>query len=117
VRAPTAKLRLANVLALTWQEHIDRELRYITVHRHKTVPALRRPQVVPIRQQLRLILQTRVIAPTPYFVENRAPPVETVPRRAAARRRVGGTPIWSRGRWRDLPDAAPYGGLTARGVG
>jgi hypothetical protein len=35
IAALAPKLRLANVLALTWQEHVDPDLRYITVHRHK----------------------------------------------------------------------------------
>ena len=57
IAALAPKLRLANVLALTWQEHVDPDLRFITVHRHKTVGTLRRPQVVPISEQLRLILK------------------------------------------------------------
>jgi len=48
IAALAPKLRRASVLALTWQEHVDPDLRFITVHRHKTVGTLRRPQVVPI---------------------------------------------------------------------
>jgi hypothetical protein len=43
IAALAPKLRLANVLALTWKEHVDPELRYITVHRHKTAATLKRP--------------------------------------------------------------------------
>ena len=42
---------------LTWQEHIDRDFRFITVHPHKTPKTLERPQVVPISEQLRVILR------------------------------------------------------------
>ena len=36
IAALAPKLRLANVLALTWQEHLDPELRFITVRQHET---------------------------------------------------------------------------------
>ena len=65
IAALAPKLRLANVLALTWNEHIDPDLSYITVHRHKTVATLRRPQVVPISDQLKVILKDARRAPPP----------------------------------------------------
>ena len=42
IAALAPKLRLANVLALTWHEHIDPDFRFITVHHHKTsgIPTL-----------------------------------------------------------------------------
>jgi hypothetical protein len=74
IAALAPKLRLANVLALTWNEHIDPDLRYITVHRHKTVATLRRPQVVPISDQLRLILKDARQRTGTYVVEYRGGP-------------------------------------------
>ena len=56
IAALAPKLRLASVLALTWSENIDADFRFITVRRHKTVTRVRRPQVVPISEQLRSIL-------------------------------------------------------------
>ncbi len=49
------KLRLKNVLALEWRKNIDREVRWITVHDHKTDKD-GQPLVVPIVEQLRKIL-------------------------------------------------------------
>ena len=78
IAALAPKLRLANVLALTWKEHVDPDLRYITVHRHKTVATLRRPQVVPISDQLRLILKDARQRTDTYVVEYRGRPVKTI---------------------------------------
>lgn len=78
IAAIAPKLRLANVLALTWPEHVDPDLRYITVHRHKTAATLRRPQVVPISDQLRLILKDARQRTDTYVVEYRGRPVKTV---------------------------------------
>jgi integrase len=78
IAALAPKLRLANVLALTWNEHIDPDLRYITVHRHKTVATLRRPQVVPISDQLKVILKDARQRTDTYVVEYRGRPVKTI---------------------------------------
>jgi integrase len=78
IAALAPKLRLANVLALSWQEHVDPDLRYITVHRHKTAATLRRPQVVPISDQLRLILKDARQRTDSYVVEYRRRPVKTI---------------------------------------
>ena len=78
IAALAPKLRLANVLALTWQEHVDPDLRYITVHRHKTAATLKRPQVVPISDQLRLILKDARQRTDTYVVEYRGRPVKTI---------------------------------------
>jgi integrase len=56
IGALAPKLRLANILALEWKLHLDPQLHFITVHRHKTATKTRRPLVVPISQQLREIL-------------------------------------------------------------
>jgi integrase len=73
IAALAPKLRLANVLALRWREHVDPDLRFITVHRHKTLGTLRRPQVVPISEQLRLILKDARQRTDTYVVEYRLP--------------------------------------------
>jgi integrase len=94
IAALAPKLRLANVLlALTWNKHIDQDLRFITVHRHKTVTTLRRPQVVPISEQLRLILKDARQRTTTYVVEYRGRRVKTI--RGGLRRAVerGGLPF------------------------
>jgi integrase len=57
IAALAPELRLANVLALKWGVHVDRELQYITVYNHKTEDATNRPLVVPIDEQLRQILE------------------------------------------------------------
>lgn len=56
IAALAPKLRLANVLKLRWSQ-IDRDYRYITVADHKTDKHTRRPLVIPIREQLRAILE------------------------------------------------------------
>ena len=78
IAALAPKLRLSNVLALTWAEHIDPELRYITVRHHKTVATLKRPQVVPISEQLRVILRDARQRTRTYVVEYRQRPVKTI---------------------------------------
>jgi integrase len=78
IAALAPKLRLANVLALTWQEHIDPDFRFITVHRHKTAKTLQRPQVVPISEQLRLILRDARQRTHTHVVEYRQRPVKTI---------------------------------------
>jgi integrase len=78
IAALAPKLRLASVLALTWQEHIDPDFRFITVHRHKTVKTLQRPQVVPISEQLRVILRDARQRTHTHVVEYRQRPVKTI---------------------------------------
>ena len=78
IAALAPKLRLANVLALTWKEHIDPDLRFITVHRHKTVKTLHRPQVVPISEQLRVILRDARQRTHTHVVEYRQRPVKSI---------------------------------------
>lgn len=51
------KLRKASILALRWDQHVDADLRVITVRNHKTHHATGRPQVYPIPEQLRAILR------------------------------------------------------------
>lgn len=56
IAALAPKLRLGTILALRWDEHIDPNLRTITVTRHKTSRRTGRPQVTPISEQLRVVL-------------------------------------------------------------
>ena len=78
VAALAPKLRLASVLGLTWQDHIDPDLRFITVHRHKTATTTKRPQVVPISEQLRVILRDARQRTHTHVVEYRRRPVKTI---------------------------------------
>ena len=78
IAALAPKLRLANVLALTWNEHIDPDFRFITVHQHKTVKTLKRPQVVPISEQLRVILKDARQRTHTHVVEYRQRPLKTI---------------------------------------
>jgi integrase len=78
IAALAPKLRLASVLALTWQEHIDPDLRFITVHRHKTSKSSKRPQVVPISEQLRVILRDARQRTHTFVVEYRQRPVKSI---------------------------------------
>ena len=78
IAALAPKLRLANVLALTWQEHIDPDFRFITVHHHKTSKTLKRPHVVPISEQLRVILRDARQRTRTYVVEYRQRPVKSI---------------------------------------
>lgn len=67
IAALAPKLRLAKVLALRWDEHFDPDPRqtrfnpkvphYIVIKRHKTVRRTKRPQAMPIAQQLLRILK------------------------------------------------------------
>lgn len=57
IAALAPKLRLANVLKLEWKKHFDADLRFITVHQHKTDATTQRPLVIPIDDQLRAILE------------------------------------------------------------
>lgn len=57
IAALAPKLRLASILALRWETHVDPALTFLTVYAHKTIGASGAPQVVPIDPQLREILQ------------------------------------------------------------
>ena len=78
IAALAPKLRLANVLSLKWADHIDPDFRFITVHRHKTMETLKRPQVVPISDQLGVILRDARQRTRTYVVEYRQRPVKTI---------------------------------------
>jgi integrase len=56
IGALAPKLRLGNVLGLEWARHIDEDRRYITVADHKGDRDQPEPLVVPVVDQLRLIL-------------------------------------------------------------
>jgi integrase len=78
IAALAPKLRLANVLALTWQDHLDSELRFITVHQHKTSRTLKRPLVVPVSEQLRVILRDARQRTHVHVIEYRQRPVKSI---------------------------------------
>ena len=56
IGALAPKLRLGNILALRWAEHVDAHLTWITVTDHKTDRKVARPLVVPISEALRAVL-------------------------------------------------------------
>jgi integrase len=77
--APT--LRMASVLGLRWDRHLDRDLTIITVADHKTAARTGRAQVVPISAQLRAILEdARVRRPkrSPWVITYRRRPVKSI---------------------------------------
>ena len=78
VAALAPKLRLAGVLGLTWHDHIDPDLRFITVRHHKTATTTKRPQVVPISEQLRVIRRDARQRTHTYVVEYRQRPIKTI---------------------------------------
>lgn len=57
IAALAPKFRLANVLGLRWDEHIDRDLTTITVHDHKSALVTGEPLETPISAQLQAILK------------------------------------------------------------
>lgn len=57
IGALAPELRLASILALRWDRHLDDDLTYITVTEHKTIRSSGKPQVVPIDPQLKAILE------------------------------------------------------------
>lgn len=57
IGALAPKLRHGNILKLRWSEHLDPKLQFITVHAHKTAAHTHRSLVIPIRPQLRAILE------------------------------------------------------------
>lgn len=89
IAALAPKLRLGTILALQWGEHLDPALTCITVRRHKTSRRTGVPQVTPISDQLREVLQdarARQPADATHVVTWRGRPVrsiKTASRRAA----------------------------------
>ena len=79
IAALAPKLRLANVLALRWDQHIDAKHEFIRVEDHKTVGMTGQPLVVPITPQLRKILQAaKREASGPYVITYRGEPVRSI---------------------------------------
>lgn len=76
IGALAPKLRLSNILKLQWKHHFDRDLKFITVHEHKTVTATHRPLVIAISEQLRtILLDAKKRQRSPYVVSYRGEPV------------------------------------------
>lgn len=89
VAALAPKLRVATILALQWGEHVDRDLKTITITAHKTSHHSGLAQVVPVSAQLRGILTdiraeqvaaaaTRRTLPSRYVVTWRGRPVKSI---------------------------------------
>ena len=78
IGALAPKLRLSNVLALRFGEHIDADLQFITVYEHKSA-GRGHPLVTPIVAQLRAILDDRRRRnPHQQVVLYRGQPVRTI---------------------------------------
>ncbi|WP_291989567.1 tyrosine-type recombinase/integrase [Luteitalea sp.] len=56
IAALAPKLRLGNILALRWDEHISPDLRLIRVEQHKTARSTGRPLITPVSDKLHGIL-------------------------------------------------------------
>ncbi len=80
IGALAPKLRHANILGLRWNIEVDPGRTFITVHAHKTAKHSGRPLVVPIRPQLRGILDdARKRNPgSIYLVEYKGKPVKSI---------------------------------------
>ena len=80
IGALAPKLRLANILALQWDDHLDEALTLITVWDHKTVDDTGDPLVVPVSEQLqRILVDARRRRPdSRYVVSYRGRPVKGI---------------------------------------
>jgi integrase len=94
IGALAPKLRLGNILALRWAVHLDAALQFITVHEHKTAAHTSRPLVVPIRPQLREILEDarRRNPDATHVIEYRGRAVKSIRGGVKAAARTAGLP-------------------------
>lgn len=71
------KLREGNILALRYDEHFSPDMRYITVHQHKTRSRTRKPLVVYVPDQLRrILLRARGDSRRGFVVEYHGEPIQ-----------------------------------------
>lgn len=82
IGALAPKLRLAQVLALRFDEHLDRELTTITWHRYKRARQKRRPQVTAVSKDLRRVLDAirRARPESPHVITFRDKPIASIKR-------------------------------------
>lgn len=94
IGALAPKLRLGNILALTWDGSLDPALRFITVSQHKTAAITRRPLVLPVSRQLRAILEdARRRAPgQPFVIAYRGRPIKSLRAGLKAAAKAAGVP-------------------------
>lgn len=80
IAALAPKLRYASILRLRWDTHVDPRLEWLTVAEHKTAGRTGRPQVVPISDQLREILEDarRRARRSPWIITYRGRPVRSI---------------------------------------
>ena len=80
IGALAPKLRMQSILALRFDEHMDPELQFITVQRHKTRGRTGLPQVEPISKQLRKILMAAKAqnGGSPFVITYRGQPVTDI---------------------------------------
>lgn len=82
IGALAPKLRMMSILRLRWDQHIDPDLAFLTVHDHKTIRSSHAPQVVPIDPQLVAILTPLKAAAKKakqkYVIAFRGQPVQSI---------------------------------------
>lgn len=81
VAAMAPALRVGSILRLRWDQHIDADLRLITVAEHKTARRIGRPLVMPISDELRRVLLAIRATQRPdakWVVTYRGRPVKTI---------------------------------------
>lgn len=79
IGALAPKLRLDNILKLQWTEHLDPDLKFLTVWEHKTTRYTGEPLVLPVSAQLRTILEdARRRSRSPYVVTYHGQPVASI---------------------------------------
>jgi len=81
IGALAPKLRLATILGLRWDKHLDRDLTRIVVPEHKTVGRTKRAQVTAVSEQLRRILldaKRRQRRGTTHVVTYRRKPLQSI---------------------------------------
>lgn len=79
IAALAPKMRLQTILDLEWRRHFDSTLSRITIYQHKTAGRVGVPQVTPVSDQLRDILQfEQERGGRPYVITFRGEPVQSI---------------------------------------
>jgi integrase len=95
VAAMAPALRVGSILRLRWDQHIDADVRLITVAQHKTARRIGRPLVMPISDDLRRVLLAVRQTQRPdakWVVTYRGRPVKTIDTGLKAACRAAGVP-------------------------
>lgn len=89
VAAMAPALRVGSILRLRWDQHIDADVRLITVAQHKTARRIGRPLVMPISDDLRRVLLAVRQTPRAAREDHRHRAQGRLPRRGRALRPGG----------------------------